>query len=58
MTHNQEAQADTTAEDLDDLEAKLVHTDATDAPETAEQVARLLGSALDDIDGGSGGGTP
>lgn len=58
MTHDRERQAAATAEDLDELEAKLERTDAADAPETAEQAARLLGNALDDIDGGSGDGTP
>jgi hypothetical protein len=58
MNHDRERQAAATAEDLDELEAKLERTDAADAPETAEQVAHLLGNALDDIDGGSGDGTP
>ena len=58
MTQNQETPAATAGEDLDELGANLEHTDAADAPETAEQVARLLGNALDEIDGGSGGGTP
>lgn len=58
MTHNQEKEAATTGDRLDELEGKLEHADAADAPETAELAARLLGKALDDIDGGSGGGTP
>ena len=45
-------------EDLDELEAKLGAVNAADAPETAEQVAQLLGSALDDIQGGRGSGPP
>jgi hypothetical protein len=43
-------------QDLDELEAKLEAGDAADAPETAEHVAQLLGSALDDIEGGRGSG--
>lgn len=43
-------------QDLDELEAKLEAADAADAPETAEHVAQLLGSALDDIEGGRGSG--
>ena len=38
---------------LDELEADLETIDAAEAPETAEQIARLLGTALDDIDGGN-----
>jgi hypothetical protein len=45
-------------DDLDALEAKLEAADAADAPETAEHVAQLLGSALDDIEGGRGSGAP
>ena len=32
--------------------------DAADAPETAEHAAQLLGSALDDIEGGRGSSQP
>jgi hypothetical protein len=45
-------------DDLNELEAKLEVADAADAPETAEHVAQLLGSALDDIEGGRGSGAP
>jgi hypothetical protein len=41
-------------EPLDALEQKLDEADAADAPETAEEIARLLGRSLDEIDGGSG----
>lgn len=45
-------------EDLDELEAELGTVDASAAPETAEQIAQLLGSALDDVEGGRAGGRP
>ena len=38
---------------LDDLEAELETVDATEASEIAEQIARVLGTALDGIDGGN-----
>lgn len=36
---------------LDGLEAELGTIDAAEAPETAEEIAQMLGAALDDIDG-------
>ena len=43
---------------LDDLEAELETVDAAEASEIAEQIARLLGTALDDIDGGNRSAAP
>jgi len=58
MTQNPDEQGAGAGEDLDELEAKLEAADAADAPETAEHVAQLLGSSLDDIEGGRGSGPP
>ena len=58
MTKNLNHQVASIGEELDELEAKSESEDAADAPATAERVARLLGAALDEIEGGSGGGTP
>ena len=58
MTKNPNDQVASTGEELDELETKLEREGAADAPATAERVARLLGAALDEIEGGSGGGTP
>ncbi|MEA2023509.1 MAG: hypothetical protein U9N79_04360 [Actinomycetota bacterium] len=44
--------------DLDALEAELEQSEPAEAPEKAEEIARRLGSALDDVDGGSGSVTP
>lgn len=44
--------------DLDALEAELEQSEPAEAPEKAEEIARLLGSALDDVDGGAGSVTP
>ncbi len=41
-------------DDLDILEADLERSEPAEAPEKAEEIARLLGSALDDVDGGAG----
>jgi hypothetical protein len=38
-------------DDLKDLESNLETVDAADAPDVAEEIARRLGTALDDIDG-------
>ena len=58
MTQKKDDQGTGSDEDLDGLEARLGAADAADAPETAEQVAQLLGSALDDIQGSRGDGPP
>ena len=58
MTKNPNHQVASTGEELDELETKLEREDAAEAPATAERVARLLGAALDEIEGGSGCGTP
>ena len=44
--------------DLDALEAELQQSEPAEAPEKAEEIARLLGNALDNVDGGAGGVTP
>ncbi len=44
-------------DDLDSLEAELEQSEPADAPEKAEEIARRLGSALDNVDGGAGSGT-
>ena len=56
MTQNPDQQGADSAEVLDDLETQLESADAADAPETAEEIAQLLGSALDDVEGGRAGG--
>jgi hypothetical protein len=58
MNQKPDEQVGAVAEDLDALESKLQAADAADAPEAAEQVARLLGSALDDIQGARGAANP
>jgi len=58
MTQKPDEPGAEVGDDLDELEAKLEAADAADAPETAEHVAQLLGSALDDIEGGRGSGAP
>jgi len=58
MTQKPDEQGTEVGDDLDELEASLEAADAADAPETAEHVAHLLGSALDEIEGGRGGGPP
>lgn len=44
--------------DLDALEAELPQSEPAEAPEKAEEIARLLGNALDNVDGGAGSVTP
>lgn len=56
MTHDQNVPPQ--ADDLDELETKLESIDAADAPEVAEEIARRLGNALDDIDGTDRSGAP
>ena len=58
MNQKPDEQETAVAEELDALESKLESADAADAPETAEHVAQLLGSALDDIEGGRGSSQP
>lgn len=58
MTQKPDEQGAGAVGDLDELEAKLEAADAADAPETAEHVAQLLGSSLDDIEGGRGSSPP
>ena len=45
------------ADDLDALEADLEASEPAEAPEKAEEIARRLGNALDDVEGGAGSGT-
>jgi hypothetical protein len=45
-------------DDLDTLEADLQQSEPAEAPERAEEIARRLGRALDNVDGGAGSGTP
>jgi hypothetical protein len=45
-------------DDLDTLEADLQQSEPAEAPEKAEEIARRLGNALDNVDGGAGSGTP
>jgi hypothetical protein len=45
-------------EDLDVLEAGLEQSEPAEAPEKAEEIARLLGNALDNVDGGAESSTP
>ena len=44
--------------DLDALEADLETSEPADAPQKAEEIALLLGNALDNVDGGAGSVTP
>lgn len=53
MRENQDGSSADLGTELDELEQALEQVEAADAPEAAERAARLLGSALDDIDGGS-----
>jgi hypothetical protein len=46
------------ADDLDTLEADLQQSEPAEAPEKAEEIARRLGNALDNVEGGAGSGTP
>jgi hypothetical protein len=46
------------ADDLDALEADLQQSEPAEAPEKAEVIARRLGNALDNVEGGAGSGTP
>ena len=46
------------ATDLDALEAELEQSEPAEAPEKAEEIARRLGDALDNVDGGAGSVTP
>ncbi|MCL1692774.1 MAG: hypothetical protein M3096_03740 [Actinomycetia bacterium] len=45
-------------DDLDALETDLQQSEPAEAPEKAEEIARRLGSALDNVDGGAGSRTP
>lgn len=56
MTQKPDEQGAGPAEELDELETELEAVDAADAPESAEEIAQLLGSALDDVEGGRAGG--
>lgn len=44
--------------DLDALEAELEESEPAEAPGKAEEIADLLGSVLDEVDGGAGSVTP
>lgn len=44
--------------DLDALEAELEQSEPAEAPEKAEDISRLLGNALDNVDGGGASVTP
>jgi hypothetical protein len=46
------------ADDLDTLETELEQSEPAEAPEKAEEIARQLGSALDNVDGGAGSSRP
>ena len=54
MSQKPDEEKTVSGQDLAELEAKLEAADAADAPETAEHVAQLLGSALEDIEGSRG----
>jgi hypothetical protein len=44
--------------DLEPLEAELQQSEPAEAPEKAEEIARLLGARLDNVEGGAGSVTP
>ncbi len=46
------------ADDLDTLETELEQSEPAEAPEKAEEIARQLGNALDNVDGGAGSSGP
>ena len=46
------------ADDLDKLETELEQSKPAEAPEKAEEIARQLGNALDNVDGGAGSSGP
>lgn len=54
MIEHEDAAMRDPVDDLDELEQELEDADAADAPQTAEQIAGVLGHSLDDIDGGTG----
>jgi len=58
MVQNPNESMPESADDLDTLEADLQQSEPAEAPEKAEEIARQLGDALDNIDGGAGSGTP
>ncbi|MEN8235021.1 MAG: hypothetical protein ABFR89_08900 [Actinomycetota bacterium] len=53
-THPNERPAE---KDLETLEKELEEVDAAEAPDTAEEIARRLGDALDGVDPGEKGTT-
>lgn len=58
MVQNPNESVPDTIADLDALEAELQQSEPAEAPEKAEEIARLLGNALDNVDGGAGSITP
>ena len=58
MVQNPNESTPEPANELDRLEAELRQSEPAEAPEKAEEIARRLGNALDNVDGGAGSSTP
>ncbi len=58
MVQNPNESMSDPVDDLDQLEADLEQSEPAEAPEKAEEIARRLGNALDNVDGGAGSSTP
>jgi len=58
MVQNPNESTPEEANELGQLEAELQQSEPAEAPEKAEEIARRLGNALDNVDGGAGSSTP
>jgi len=58
MVNNPNESTPEPANELDRIEAELQRSEPAEAPEKAEEIARRLGNALDNVDGGAGSSTP
>jgi len=58
MVQNPNESMSDPVDDLDQLEADLEQSEPAEASEKAEEIARRLGNALDNVDGGAGSSTP
>jgi len=58
MVNNPNESTPEPANELDRIEAELQQSEPAEAPEKAEEIARRLGNALDNVDGGAGSSAP
>ena len=58
MVQNSNETVSDPSADLETLEAELQQSEPAEAPEKAEEIARLLGARLDNVDRGAGSVTP